>query len=69
MRCAMWTITPDYLDQVREELKGRQAAIEARVAHELKSLDAEMEEIEEVERIAQSFAAKHPPAGDAALGK
>src|SRR5580704_10858220 len=67
--CTMWTITPDYLEQVKEELKGRHAAIQARIAHELKSLDAEIEEVEAIERLALNFAAKHQPAGEAATGK
>ena len=67
--CAMWTITPDYLQQVKEELKGRHAAIQARIVHDLKSLDAEIEEVEAIERLAQTFAAKHLPAGEAPTGK
>ena len=54
---------------MREELKGRQAAIQARFAKEIESLDAEIEEIELVERHAQAFAAKHLPANEAVGGR
>jgi hypothetical protein len=59
--CAMWNLTPDYIQQVKEELKGRRAAVEARVADELKAIAADLEEIETLERIAYSFAVKHLP--------
>jgi uncharacterized protein YdcH (DUF465 family) len=57
--CAMWNLTPEYLEQVKEELKGRRAAVQARIADELKSLDDDIEEIETIERLAYAFAAKH----------
>jgi hypothetical protein len=55
----MWKLTPDYVEQVKEELKGRRAAILARHAQELKALEADLEEVETIERLAYSFAAKH----------
>jgi hypothetical protein len=58
---AMWNLTPDYIQQVKEELKGRRAAIEARHADELKGIAADLGEIEELERIAYAFAVKHLP--------
>jgi hypothetical protein len=58
---AMWNLTPDYIQQVKEELKGRHAAIEARYADELKAISADLEEIETLERIAYNFAVKHLP--------
>lgn len=57
----MWTLTPEYIQQVKEELKGRRAAIEARYADELKSIASDLDEIETLERIAYSFAVKHLP--------
>jgi hypothetical protein len=57
----MWNLTPDYIQQVKEELKGRRAAVEARVADELKAIAADLDEIETLERIAYSFAVKHLP--------
>jgi hypothetical protein len=58
---AMWNLTPDYIQQVKEELKGRRAAIEARYADELKGIVADLEEIEQLERVAYAFAVKHLP--------
>jgi hypothetical protein len=55
----MWNLTPEYLEQVKEELNGRRAAVQARIADELKSLDADIEEIETIERLAYAFAVKH----------
>jgi hypothetical protein len=55
----MWNITPDNLKLIKEELKGRRAAIEARYAEELKALAADLEEIETLERVAYAFAVKH----------
>ena len=55
----MWNLTPDYIQQVKEELSGRRAAIEARHAQELKALEADLEEVEAIEHLAYSFAAKH----------
>jgi hypothetical protein len=55
----MWNLTPDYIQQVKEELKGRRAAIEARYADELKGIEEDLEEIETLERAAYAFAVKH----------
>jgi hypothetical protein len=57
----MWNLTPESIQQVKEELKGRRAAIQARHAEELKSLEADLEEIETLERVAYAVAAKHAP--------
>jgi hypothetical protein len=62
----MWNLTPDHIEQVKEELKGRRAAIQARMADELKSLDADIEEIETIERLAYAFAVKHLPGDEPA---
>jgi uncharacterized protein YdcH (DUF465 family) len=62
----MWNLTPEYLEQVKDELKARRAAIQARIADEVKSLDADIEEIETIERLAYAFAAKHLPMDDPA---
>jgi hypothetical protein len=55
----MWTLTPDNLEQAKNELKGRRAAVEGRYAAELKAIDADLEEVETLERIGHSFSAKH----------
>jgi hypothetical protein len=57
----MWNLTPEYIDQVKEELKGRRAAIQARHADELKSLEKDIAELEALERLAYSVAVKHLP--------
>ena len=61
----MWNLSPEYIQQVKEELKGRRAAIQARHAEELKSLEADLEEIETLERVAYAVAAKHIPEPEA----
>lgn len=63
----MWNLTPDYIQQVKEELKGRRAAIEARYADELKEVSADLDEIETLERIAYNFAVKHLPDAPSAV--
>jgi len=60
----MWTLTPDCLSQVKNELKGRRDAIEARYAQELRAIDTDLEEIATLERIAYSISAKHLPGVD-----
>jgi len=55
----MWNLTPDYIQQVKEELKGRRAAIQARHADELKALEGDIEELEMLERVAYAIAVKH----------
>jgi hypothetical protein len=57
----MWNITPDSLQLAKEELKGRQAALEARYAGEMKAITSELEEIETLERVAYAFAVKRLP--------
>jgi hypothetical protein len=61
VKATMWNLTPDYIQQVKEELKGRRAAIEARYADELKGISADLDDIETLERIAYNFAVKHLP--------
>ena len=57
----MWNLTPEYIQQVKEELKGRRAAIEARYAEDLKAIAEDLDEIEELERLAYAIAVKHLP--------
>ena len=57
----MWNLTPEYIQQVKDELKGRRDAIHARYADELKSLEVDLEEVETLERIAYAVAVKHLP--------
>lgn len=62
----MWNLTPEYIEQVKEELKGRRAAIQARHAEELKQLETDLVEIETLERVAYAVAVKHLPEAEAA---
>ena len=55
----MWNITPEDVDRVKEELKGRRAAIQARFEDEIQKLTAELDDIEAFERVATSFAQRH----------
>lgn len=55
----MWNITPEDVGRVKEELKGRQAAIQARYDDEIQKLSAELDDIEAFERVATAFAERH----------
>jgi hypothetical protein len=55
----MWNITPEDVDRVKEELKGRRAAIQARYEDENQKLKAEIDDIEAFERVATAFAQRH----------
>jgi hypothetical protein len=57
----MWNLTPDNIQLIKEELKGRRAAIEARYADELTAIASDLDEIETLERLAYAFAVKHLP--------
>ena len=65
----MWILTPSNLAQAKIELKGRRAAIEARYAEELKAIDADLDEIETLERIAHSFSTKHLAGSDIVMSE
>jgi hypothetical protein len=55
----MWNITPEDVDRVKEELKGRRAAIQARYEGEIEKLKTELDDIEAFERVATAFAQRH----------
>jgi hypothetical protein len=55
----MWNLTPEYIQQVKEELNGRRAAVQARQAEELKQLEHDIEELEALERLAYAVAVKY----------
>ena len=65
----MWNLTPEYIQQVKDELKGRHDALQARYADELKSLQADLEEVETLERVAYAVAVKHLPEPEPALAE
>lgn len=60
----MWSITSTDLDLAKEELRGRRAAMEARYAKDIQALDADLAEIETLERAAATFAHKHKAEAD-----
>jgi hypothetical protein len=60
----MWSLTSTELELAKEELKGRRAALEARYAKDIQGLDADLAEIETLERVATAFAVKHKTEGD-----
>jgi hypothetical protein len=60
----MWNITSTELELAREELKGRRAAMEARYTKDIQGLDADLAEIETLERAAAAFALKHKTEAD-----
>src|SRR5215469_12392247 len=60
----MWSITSTQLELAREELKGRRAALEARYAKDIQGLDADLAELETLERAAAAFALKRNTEGD-----
>ena len=62
----MWNLTPESLQSAKEELKGREAAIRAHLATELGTLEADIEEINTLERLAYAFAAKRLSDGEVA---
>jgi hypothetical protein len=59
----MWNLTSTDLELAKEELKGRRAAVEARYTKDIQGLDADLAEIEMLERIATAFALKHKTEG------
>jgi hypothetical protein len=59
LELTVWNITPDDVERVREELKGRRAAIQARYDDEVQKLTAELDDIEAFERVATAFAQRH----------
>lgn len=63
----MWHVNKEHIQRVKEELQGRHASISARYESELKSVEDDLNEIEELERIAYAFAAKHIPERDEPL--
>lgn len=59
----MWNLTLTDLDLAKEELKGRRAAIEARYTKDIQGVDADLAEIETLERVASAFTLKHKTNG------
>ena len=56
---AMWNLTADDIQHAKEALMDRRAAVQAHYDSEVSRLDAELTDIEIVERFALNFASKH----------
>lgn len=56
---AMWNLTGDDIQRVKEKLVGRRAAIKARYDDEMKKLEADIAAIETFERAAVDFVANY----------
>src|SRR5579872_1453431 len=57
----MWKVNKEHIRRVKAELQGRRASVLARYESEVKSVEDDFNEIEELERLAYAFAAKHMP--------
>jgi hypothetical protein len=55
----MWNLSLEDIQRAKEELKGRRAAIQARYEDEVKAIDADLVNIEALERAADMFVARH----------
>ena len=55
----MWTLTEEELRSAKETLLRRREALESRYSEELKAIDLELAEIEELERVTRAFKEKH----------
>jgi len=58
----MWNITLADIHRAKGQLQARRAKIEAKYLEEIKTLDADLAEIETLERVASDFALKHQAA-------
>ena len=63
----MWNLSGTDIEQAKEQLKGRRAAIKARYDEEMKRVDDELAVIEKFEREAREFLSHFKP--DAAASK
>lgn len=57
----MWNLSGNDIEQAKEQLKGRRAAIKARYDEEMKRVDDELAAIEKFEREAREFLANFKP--------
>ncbi|HVH74531.1 MAG TPA: hypothetical protein VM755_06410 [Stellaceae bacterium] len=55
----MWSLTSEDLRLARQSASRRRTEIEERYSEELRTLDAELSEIDAMERLAGEFASKH----------
>jgi hypothetical protein len=57
----MWTLTPADMRRAKDELMQRRKTTEARLADELRAIDAELADITAMEQAIDAFARKHKP--------
>jgi hypothetical protein len=55
----MWSIKLEDIHRAKGQLQARRAKIEAKYLEDMKTLDADIAEIETFEHVASAFAAKH----------
>jgi hypothetical protein len=55
----MWSLCLDEIERVKEELKGRRAAVKARYEGELQAIEADLANIETLELAATLFVSRH----------
>jgi len=67
----MWSLSLDDIQRIKEELKGRRAALRARYDDDVQTLEADLANIETLELAANLFVAKYrsEPGEDAALAE
>src|SRR5208283_2635559 len=56
----MWNITSGDVDEAKDRLERRRAAVEARYAEDRQALDGELAVIETLERAAAEFVSRYP---------
>jgi hypothetical protein len=55
----MWSLSLEEIERVKEELKGRRAALKARYEGELQAVEADLANIETLELAATLFVSRH----------
>ncbi len=55
----MWSLSLEEIERVKEELKGRRAAVKARYEGELQAVEADLANIETLELAATLFVSRH----------
>jgi hypothetical protein len=60
----MWNISLEDIHRAKGQLQARRAKIEAKYMEETRTLDADLADIETLERVAGAFAQKHPARDD-----
>lgn len=64
----MWSLSLDEIERVKEELKGRRAAVKVRYEDELQAIEADLANIETLELAATLFVSRYRNAEPEASG-